>query len=144
MASVANPQRVRQELDHEACLVNAEILLTAGVKHVVVKMGSEGALLVSTTPLAGGTPSREGTTASGLFWQQFSALPVTRVIDVTGAGDSLVGGTVAALLRQNPAGKSLSAALPFGLVAAQLSLQSSSPVSPFLTPSLFETSVSDL
>jgi sugar/nucleoside kinase (ribokinase family) len=65
-------------------LLAAQALLKRGPKVVIVKKGEHGALLVS---------------ADGLF--AAPAMPLTRVIDPTGAGDTFAGGFVGSLARES-------------------------------------------
>lgn len=62
------------------------------------------------------------------------AMPVARVVDVTGAGDALVAGTLRGLID----GKPLRAALRLGLAAAALALERPGGVPQDLSPALLE------
>ncbi len=62
------------------------------------------------------------------------AIPVARVVDVTGAGDALVAGTLRGLID----GKPLRAALRLGLAAAALALERPGGVPQDLSPALLE------
>lgn len=57
-----------------------------------------------------------------------------RIVDVTGAGDALMAGTLAALAR----GKSLTSAVPYGLAAASLTLSSTGALAEGLSWSVLE------
>lgn len=84
-------------------------LHTQGLKSVVVTLGAEGVML---------SQERQITT--------LPAHPVAEVVDVTGAGDALVAGTLYHYAR----GKSLHESLLFGIKAASLTIASSESVSP--------------
>lgn len=74
----------------------ARALEALGLRRCILTNGASGALLLEDRAL-----------------RAYSAPPV-RIMDVTGAGDALTAGTIAAMAR----GYSLSAALPYGLSAA--------------------------
>lgn len=114
-------------LDLNACLAYAYQLIAVGVKYVVIKMGENGALLATSTKLGS-----DFLGFSNFFYKHYHAFKPSRILDVTGAGDSLVGGTVWALLQ----GHSIEQSLQFGLKAARLSLESDSAVSPILSKDL--------
>ncbi len=80
----------------------ASALVSAGLNRFVLTSGAEDVMV-----LEDGAVSRFQPRA-------------TRIIDVTGAGDALMAGTLAALAR----GRKLTAAMPFGLAAAALTLSS--------------------
>lgn len=106
---------------------HAAVLLRAGVKNVIVKMGANGVLVGSSTPLSA-TSTIYHLEEQTFHFQHYKAPKVTTIINVTGAGDSLVGGVVWGLLR----GNSLHNSLQFGLIAAKLSLESDHSVSELL------------
>eukprot|EP00741_Cyanophora_paradoxa_P017374 tig00020964_g16783.t1 len=104
----------------EAGKPHAGRLLGAGVRCVVAKMGKYGILLAT----------KDEKTGAPVF-SHYPAFPAN-VVNVTGAGDSVVGGMVAALVGGAP----LEAAVVVGLKAAKLSVECSSAISPALSPSL--------
>lgn len=82
---------------HAAVAAAAEALLDTGVACVVTTRGARGALL-STRRACGGVRSGGGSGGGyGYTHRALAALPAT-VHNVSGAGDSLVAGTLAALL----------------------------------------------
>jgi sugar/nucleoside kinase (ribokinase family) len=105
------------------------------LKHlnIVLKMGGAGVVVRT-----------EGRTA------HYPALPVDSIASVTGAGDSLVAGTIWAMFSHvlatptltyesankddNTHQSSLHASIQYGLAAAKLSLSSNEAVSPHLSP----------
>eukprot|EP01116_Phalansterium_solitarium_P000263 TRINITY_DN10164_c0_g1_i1.p1 TRINITY_DN10164_c0_g1~~TRINITY_DN10164_c0_g1_i1.p1 ORF type:complete len:695 (+),score=287.19 TRINITY_DN10164_c0_g1_i1:23-2086(+) len=89
-------------------------LVAAGVKHVFVTLGERGVLWA--------TAAADG---SGTQFKRWPAFKPSHVENVTGAGDSFVGGVAWALLQ----GKSVEDAVSYGLRAAQLSVESSHAVS---------------
>ena len=103
--------------------------LVEGRKHVVVTLGAEGVLWASKRPAVAleGVLATCGqdflTTAAmgGLDFRLVHAprLAVGEIVNVTGAGDSLVGGMAAAL----QAGYPMAQAILWGMAASQLSLR---------------------
>eukprot|EP01050_Picozoa_sp_SAG11_P019527 SAG11_NODE_3124_length_2669_cov_1.558366_2_plen_212_part_00 len=87
-------------------------------KHVVLTRGERGLLLSSCAP---------GDAAPSLRWLELEGGAV-EMVDCTGAGDTLVGATIAAL----GVGNALPAALRFGMRAAALTVQSHASVSPLI------------
>lgn len=82
-----------------------------GLKNAVITLGAEGVIL---------SQEHQITT--------LPAHPVAKLVDVTGAGDSLVAGT----LYQYARGKSVHESLLFGIKAASLTIASSESVSPIM------------
>ncbi|MEU6351991.1 carbohydrate kinase [Streptomyces sp. NPDC047072] len=101
----------------EEILAAAAALHDRGVSHVWVRLGPEGSLLSSTG---------QGHT--------FLPAPPTEVVDVTGAGDSMLAAFVHALLD----GADPVAAARFGHAAAALTVAAATTVRPDLTPRLVE------
>ena len=66
-----------------------ELVLQAGVAHIITTLGAAGVLLSSRDPVSSTTS----------HWA-LPAVPVMRVVSTAGAGDALVAGTVAALTTQ--------------------------------------------
>ncbi|NHN84836.1 hypothetical protein GOB93_09310 [Acetobacter musti] len=91
-------------------------LLSAGAGGVICTQGGDGLLLAQPGYL------------------QFLPAPRAVVVDVTGAGDALVGGTLSAL----PEGNSLMDACRFGMVVAALTVESNDSVSSLLTRTLVQ------
>ncbi|KAM9991480.1 hypothetical protein ACTFIZ_004880 [Dictyostelium cf. discoideum] len=101
------------------------ILIESGIKYIITKMGSKGVLLAYKKD-------------DGEFkFELFSApeVPDNKIVDVTGAGDSLVGCTIYSILL----GHNLTTAIPqYGTPCAKESLLSTNPVSPNIKISLFK------
>ncbi|CAI7888149.1 unnamed protein product [Closterium sp. NIES-54] len=103
-------------------------LLAKGVPKVLVKLGSSGSLLVSSSPLAPASSSSPlsatlttGTDGSGRHvWQlRQPVVPARTVVDTTGAGDTFTAAYAVALL----SGSSDADALLFASCAASLCVQ---------------------
>lgn len=74
----------------------AEALLSAGVRHVALKLGSEGCLLASReTDFGEGAPS-------STYFRVVPAVPGVRCVDATGAGDTFAASFQCALLAGEP------------------------------------------
>ncbi|KAK5576392.1 hypothetical protein RB653_007534 [Dictyostelium firmibasis] len=101
------------------------ILIESGIKYIITKMGSKGVLLAYKKD-------------DGEFkFELFSApeVPDNKIVDVTGAGDSLVGCSIYSILQ----GHNLTTAIPqYGTLCAKESLLSTNPVSPNIKVSLFK------
>lgn len=93
----------------EGVKIAAERLLQrfSGLEYVLCKVDIDGVILVS----------REGS-------EHFPSIPVSSILNVSGAGDCLVGTLVSALTK----GKSLTEAIQIGLQAAALSIQANETV----------------
>jgi len=100
-------------------------LIAAGVPNVIMKMGADGVLLGTRKLLE--PPGIIVDISSVIHLRKYDARKV-QVINVTGAGDSMVG----ALVHFIVSGYSLEESIPFGINAAELSLASDFAVSPFL------------
>jgi len=96
----------------------AAALRAAGAAAVVVTLGADGCLLAG---------------ADGA--QRLPAMPLRAMVDVTGAGDALIGGCLAGLA----AGLALAEALRQGLRAATLTIEHAASVRPDLSPGLLAT-----
>lgn len=94
----------------------ARALRRRGAKGVVLTLGAGGALVAA------------GETLCHL------PAPAVRVVDVTGAGDALIAGTLYGLLR----GEALVGAVRLGMNAARLALESVHSVAPDLSPERLE------
>ncbi len=92
-------------------------LKARGVKHIILTLGAEGHLV--------GTPR-------GLF--KTSSL-ITRPVDVTGAGDALVSGTLYGLVN----GMEIEQASRLGALLSTLTIESELDVLPDLSPDLLDT-----
>lgn len=110
-ALTSRPTRTDRQL-----LSSARHLHDLGVEHVWVRLGGRGSLL------------------SGPEGHTFLTAPATAVVDVTGAGDAMLGAFCHALL----AGASPEDAARFGHVAAALTINSPHTVRPDLTARLVE------
>jgi sugar/nucleoside kinase (ribokinase family) len=97
-------------------------LLSSGVRHVVMTLGSKGVLY--------GHRRQEGHDFNFVRFDALSVEP-SAIRNVHGAGDSLVGATVAAMVAN---AMTLEEAIPVGIAAAKLSVESDLSVSPHLTP----------
>eukprot|EP01132_Coremiostelium_polycephalum_P000841 gene841-1048_t len=108
-----------QSRDLENIKIHNKILIESGIKYVITKMGSEGMLLVFRDELG------------EYQYYKFDAPPVDAesVVDVTGAGDSMVGGVVWALFNNY----NISESIRVGEQCAKASLLSTHPVSPDLS-----------
>jgi len=105
----------------------AAVLLREGCKRVVVSLGAQGAALF----VSGGSSS--GSSAARVCVGHLPALPA-KIVSLSGAGDTMVGGLVAALLNSGAAGKAAQsqqlpsdadcAALACGMAAAKCSVES--------------------
>ncbi|HEX2137973.1 MAG TPA: carbohydrate kinase family protein [Microvirga sp.] len=91
-------------------------ILARGAGAVVVTLGAQGALAATGTAMA--------------------ALPAVaaEIVDVTGAGDALIAGTLSELLQ----GATLPDALATGLLSASLTVESPGSVRPDLSPGLLQ------
>lgn len=98
----------------------AAALLDSGAARVVLTLGEAGLIA-----------------ADGSGATRVSAVKA-RMVDATGAGDSLVAATLVALLR----GHSLPEATRMGTIAAALTIESSASVRPDLSPALLEAAMS--
>jgi sugar/nucleoside kinase (ribokinase family) len=98
----------------------ADAVLGAGVKHIVVTLGANGAAVL--------TRSGSVVGAAGIDAYHVAAIP-SRVVGLTGAGDSLVAGCVSGLLLGDDLGESLHR----GVAAASVVIQSAENVPPTLT-----------
>jgi sugar/nucleoside kinase (ribokinase family) len=96
---------------------SANVLLDRGVECVIVKMGAHGVSWFTKDSSSG----------------HLDALPVREVVNVAGAGDCLVAGTLFALHY----GLRLADALHFGLHTARASIESPLTVPDTIQPSLF-------
>ncbi|MBB4041966.1 pseudouridine kinase [Microvirga flocculans] len=95
----------------------ARALLAQGAERIVLTLGANGLLVADRTGIA-----RIGATQA-------------RIVDATGAGDSLIAATLVAMLRGRP----LDEAARLGTVAAALTVESPSSVRPDLSLALLET-----
>ncbi len=110
-----------------------KVLLSYGVKHVILKRGEKGVLLGTTLKCPDCTSTERAADGSDIFYfKEYEALPVLEVVNVTGAGDSMVGACIWSLLR----GNSISKSIHFGLIAAKLSVESKYAVSEHLSEEL--------
>jgi sugar/nucleoside kinase (ribokinase family) len=102
----------------------------AGLRHIILTMGSQGAALLMLQPqqqhpnhpklpqpITNGSSSRRG--RQQLIAYHIPAAPAAAVVNLSGAGDTLTGGFAAALLR----GASLQEALAVGVAAARLAVE---------------------
>lgn len=138
LVTMLSPQRpllaLTPNLDELAALVGAPVAQTRaaisraarvvhglGVQHVWVRRGTRGSLLSSL-----GDDGRVTVT--------LLPAPAVKVVDVTGAGDSMTAAFVHAILR----GDSPADAARFGQMAAGLTVSSSETVRPDLTPRLVD------
>jgi len=109
---------------------HTKVLLASGIQHVITKLGPDGVLL-------GYQQNNLAVAEQDKFvFESFPAPPVDNIIDVTGAGDSLVGCVIYALQHL---GKDLQTSISkYGSKCAEASLLSSDPISNKLSPHLFE------
>lgn len=123
-------------------------------KHVIVTLGKHGVLVASANvnPIRVQASVAQLTQYGAKLWGSHSVhnkqhdgklevsmvhLPgvqVTDIIDCTGAGDSLVGGTVYGLLK----GKNIYKSCHLGMIAARQSLISRSAIHPELTQEMLK------
>ncbi|PRP73128.1 pseudouridine-metabolizing bifunctional protein [Planoprotostelium fungivorum] len=112
------PQDVSVTTYKERCIT----LMDRGVRAVLLKMGAEGVMYASSEALDG-CEEVTSSTSSGkkgqVFFYHFEAPKVDKIISVTGAGDSLVGGYAWGITN----GRSVCQAVRLGLTAAKLSLE---------------------
>lgn len=102
----------------------------AGLKHIILTMGSQGAALLTMQPqqhhsqqlhrLQSSSSSRSRGRRQ-LVAQHIPAAHAAAVVNLSGAGDTLTGGVAAALLR----GANLQEALAVGVAAAKLAVECS-------------------
>jgi len=133
LAAIANALDPTIELtatDIKACKENIRTLLNAGVQNVIVKMGADGVLVGSRNFISG-----TDEIIDGIHYHHYAPLQPEKIVSVTGAGDSLAGATIFALLQ----GKSLDESVRFGLLSAKLSLESDSAVSPMVSTATWTT-----
>eukprot|EP01120_Amphizonella_sp_Union-15-10_P003706 TRINITY_DN14121_c0_g1_i1.p1 TRINITY_DN14121_c0_g1~~TRINITY_DN14121_c0_g1_i1.p1 ORF type:complete len:240 (-),score=35.84 TRINITY_DN14121_c0_g1_i1:30-653(-) len=93
------------------------VVLEHGVKVVILKLGEKGVAV-----------------ASKDIFHEFLPYPPKEIVNVTGAGDSLVAGFVYGLT----IGATLEQCIKYGLGCAKLSLENQAAISPYLTPDLLE------
>ncbi|KAF4787555.1 pseudouridine-metabolizing bifunctional protein C1861.05-like protein [Turdus rufiventris] len=110
--------------------------LLAHLHCVVVTLGAHGVLLCGKSlggsiSLYPGAP--EQTAAARLCAAHYPAIPISReeIVNVSGAGDSLMAGILAGMLAQHDTGT----CVRMGLLAASLSLRSYEPISPEISTS---------
>ncbi|XP_032913270.1 pseudouridine-metabolizing bifunctional protein C1861.05-like isoform X3 [Catharus ustulatus] len=110
--------------------------LLAHLHCVVVTLGAHGVLLCGKS--LGGSISlypgaHEQTAAARLCAAHYPAIPISReeIVNVSGAGDSLMAGILAGML----AGHDTGTCVRMGLLAASLSLRSYEPISPEISTS---------
>ncbi|EGC32322.1 hypothetical protein DICPUDRAFT_155738 [Dictyostelium purpureum] len=111
--------------DLENIKKHSNVLIEAGIKHVVAKLGKQGVLLTF--------KDSEGK----IQYVMFNApdLKDTEIVDVNGSGDSLVACSIYSLLSGNDLSKSI---LDFGTKCAKLALLNENPVSPLIKKSIFK------
>ncbi|CAM6114565.1 unnamed protein product [Calypogeia fissa] len=102
-------------------------VLRAGVKYIVLTLGSQGAVLCSREPLG------------QILFHHYSALPAS-VVKLSGAGDCLVAGTLAALSKNLVEPR----AVAYGLAAAKLAVESEMNVPERLSWEQLSDSVRDV
>ncbi len=90
----------------------SQILLNKGVQNLLVTLGSDGVILANATG-----------------FHHFPAIP-TSVVDVTGAGDAFVAGTIFGLLQD----RDIYNSIPYGLITAKLTIQTTETVSSAINP----------
>ncbi|RDI52555.1 carbohydrate kinase family protein [Microvirga subterranea] len=107
--------------EEENCTSSLEdassVLLSRGACRVILTNGSDG-LLVADSSISVRLGAAE-----------------VKVMDVTGAGDALIAGTLAAMI----AGHSVTAAAQYGMMAARLTIEHPGSVRPDLSAALVET-----
>lgn len=120
LAALAHPEAAdrrsagwRQDLDS---------LLAQGVKQIVLTVGEDGVILANTAGV-----------------RQYPAFPAT-VRDVTGAGDSFVGGMIAGLLWEEP----LERAILYGLATAKLTVETTETVASRLSRNVLDTLMTEV
>ena len=94
----------------------AEAVLDAGVKHIVLTLGANGAAVITRTS---GNNAKLGSAGAAIAAYYVPAMP-SRVVGLTGAGDSLVAGCISGLLDGADLGRSLHR----GVAAASVVIQS--------------------
>lgn len=119
------PQQLLAQLAPAAATV-----LSQGLKHIILTMGSQGAALLTMQPqqhhsqqlhrLQSSSSSRSRGRRQ-LVAHHIPAAHAAAVVNLSGAGDTLTGGVAAALLR----GASLQEALAVGVAAAKLAVECS-------------------
>jgi hypothetical protein len=119
-------QRVLAAMCHPS-VCDTSVGLIEGAKHVVVKLGATGVLWLSCPPVRDEAAWRSLTERSFFaasveagFDYTLLRAPPARLVNATGAGDTLVGTTCAALAR----GATMHDALRWGMAGARLSVQS--------------------
>ena len=106
--AVINEEEVRLYSGHHSIPKAAEHMMDRGLRAVVIKLGAYGAAM----------RTREG-------WFFVAGYPLMDVKDPTGAGDSLAGGFIGYLAREDQVGEqSLRRAVVHGSVLASLAVQS--------------------
>lgn len=121
--SLENPQQQPSD-------VLLKILIDAGIQHVILTNGAES---VKVAKADTSDPSK----------LEIHEIPIetsSKLVDVNGAGDSLVGGFIFAYLSGLP----LLQAVRFGLRAARLTSESTHSVSPLLNSSLLQEFASSI
>jgi sugar/nucleoside kinase (ribokinase family) len=104
---IINEEEARELADEPSMHKAARAILAMGPQMVVVKLGEHGAFL-----------------QTGRFTFTCPAVPLDKVIDPTGAGDSFAGGFVGALARMGQATeRNLRTAIVFGCVLASFTVE---------------------
>lgn len=92
------------------------------VKYVILKRGKLDVILAY----------RSAEDFLTIYFKYFPVIPVTKIINVTGAGDSFVGGVLWGVLK----GNNIQDSIQFGIVAAKLSIESDFAINPSLSENL--------
>jgi sugar/nucleoside kinase (ribokinase family) len=117
-----NEQEIKSFTKKENIYDAADVMMSFGVKYVVVKLGEYGSVLIS-NDLIFSVP----------------AFPVRCVIDPTGAGDCFAGGFMGYVTKQKNIEKhTLKNAMLYGTVCASVNIQS------FSFDAIVETKISDI
>eukprot|EP00298_Acanthocystis_sp_HF-20_P008485 c17703_g1_i1.p1 GENE.c17703_g1_i1~~c17703_g1_i1.p1 ORF type:complete len:655 (+),score=275.52 c17703_g1_i1:25-1965(+) len=110
-----NHSKNAEDLSIDSILDLILVILNKGVKHIVVTCGHRGVIYGRLVE-------------QKVVYEHFPALPVEKVINTNGAGDSFVGGLIASLLINNKnkqfSSESILSAIKFGLEAAKITIQS--------------------
>ena len=106
---------------------NRQTTTTQTLKAIFITLGKSGAFVL-TNPSSSSYLLPSSSSSSPLQAFYHPSLPVSHIVNVSGAGDSFISGVISSL----SIGSSLSSSLFHGALSASLSLQCDTPISPSL------------
>eukprot|EP01119_Soliformovum_irregulare_P024204 TRINITY_DN8620_c0_g1_i2.p1 TRINITY_DN8620_c0_g1~~TRINITY_DN8620_c0_g1_i2.p1 ORF type:complete len:553 (+),score=169.86 TRINITY_DN8620_c0_g1_i2:157-1815(+) len=135
LAEIAHLLRIKMGLDDDrevhTEVTDAIFLIRTGrLKHLLLKRGSEGVTFYSSMPWPGTTRAQGEPPV--YVSKEYPPHLVDKIVDVTGAGDSMVGAILWGMFSEKE--KNPDQVIAWGLEAAKLTLGSDESVSPAITP----------